>query len=77
MSARDLITGAVRETVSRHKLEAMMDAAIAECIAEGRADPKAKLVCVLNKPWHPGRRIVAQKWRDEAAEHLAVRRDAA
>src|SRR4051812_14098553 len=61
------------EDLRRLNNDLMMDRAVRECIAEGRADPKNPLVCVLTKPWHPEGRTVAQKWRDEAMEHLAVR----
>lgn len=54
-------------------LAAMMDRAIAECVREGRASPANPLVCPLNRAWSPGKREVAQRWLDQAAEHLAVR----
>lgn len=75
MNARDLPAAidACASDLRALDLDMMMRAAVRECIAEGRADPNNPLVCVLDKPWHPGERTVAEKWRDEAAEHLAVR----
>lgn len=78
-SDRDLLAP-VWAAIRKHeaaRLARMMADAVQECIDQGRADPRNPLVCVLPvAQLSREARDVPQRFRDRAAEHLAVRPDA-